>query len=145
MMSVWGGIDYALLRPGLSPAEFAPTDDVQAQWPRWGQYFQTRGKQGEKPADPAAEELLRLNAAWAMADSRDSRRDIWIKILEIWADQVFTIGVVGGVLQPVVVDGQLRNVPTEGVYAFDPGAYFGLYKPDTFWFDRAAPVQRKHG
>jgi peptide/nickel transport system substrate-binding protein len=145
MMSVWGGIDYALVRPGLSPHEFAPTDEVQAQWPRWGQYYQTRGKQGEKPADPAAEELLKLYAAWNKADSRDARREIWTKLLAIWADQVFTIGVVGGVLQPVVVSKQLQNVPKEGVYAFDPGAYFGLYKPDTFWFDRAAPVQRKHG
>ena len=44
-----------------------------------------------------------------------------------------------------VVDKQLKNVPKEGVYAYDPGSYFGIYKPDTFWFDRAAPVQRKHG
>jgi peptide/nickel transport system substrate-binding protein len=145
MMSVWGGIDYALVHPGLSPHEFAPTDEVQAQWPRWGQYFQTRGKQGEKPSDPAAEALLALYTAWGRADTREARREIWSKILAIWADQVFTIGVVGGVLQPVVVDKQLRNVPKEGVYAYDPGAYFGLYKPDTFWFDRAAPVQRKRG
>ena len=145
MMSVWGGIDYALVRPGLSPHEFAPTDEVQAHWPRWGQHFQTRGKLGEKPADRAAEELLTLYKSWALADSREARREIWTKMLAIWADQVFTIGVVGGVLQPVVVDKQLKNVPKEGVYAFDPGAYFGLYKPDTFWFDRTAPVQRKAG
>ena len=145
IMSVWGGIDYAFVRPGLSPQEFAPTDEVQPQWPRWGQYYQTRGKQGEKPADPAAEELLKLYTAWNAADSREARREIWAKLLAIWADRVFTIGIVGGVLQPVVVDRQLRNVPKEGVYAFDPGAYFGIYKPDTFWFDRAAPVARKHG
>jgi peptide/nickel transport system substrate-binding protein len=146
MMSVWGGIDYALVRPGLSPHEFAPTDEVQAQWPRWGQHFQTRGKQGEKPADRAAEELLKLYKAWALAGSREARREIWTKMLAIWSDEVFTIGVVGGVLQPVVVDKQLKNVPKEGVYAYDPGAYFGLYKPDTFWFDRAAAVQRgRHG
>jgi len=145
MMSVWGGIDYALIRPGLSPHEFAPTDEVQAQWPRWGQYYQSRGKTGEKPDDRAAEELLKLHKAWAAADSREARRGIWEKMLAIWADSVFTIGVVGGVLQPVVVDKRLRNVPKEGVYAYDPGAYFGIYKPDTFWFDRAAAVQRKHG
>ena len=28
----------------------------------------------------------------------------------------------------------LRNVPTKGIYNFDPGAFFGIYKPDTFWF-----------
>ncbi|MGH7005341.1 MAG: ABC transporter substrate-binding protein, partial [Alphaproteobacteria bacterium] len=90
-------------------------------------------------------ELLKLYESWSTATSRDARRDVWNKMLAIWADQVFTIGIVGGVLQPVVVDKQLKNVPKEGVYAYDPGAYFGIYKPDTFWFDRAAPVQRKHG
>ena len=145
MMSVWGGIDYALIRPSLSPHEFAPTDEVQPQWPRWGQYYQTRGKTGEKPDDLAALELLKLYKAWSDADSRDARRGIWEKVLAIWADSVFTIGVVGGVLQPVVVDKRLRNVPKEGVYAYDPGAYFGIYKPDTFWFDRTAAVQRKPG
>jgi peptide/nickel transport system substrate-binding protein len=145
MMSVWGGIDYALVRPGLSPHEFAPTDEVQAQWPRWGQYYQTRGKQGEKPDDRAAEELLRLYEAWTKADTREARRELWQLILAIWADQVFTIGIVGGVLQPVVVNKRLRNVPKEGVYAYDPGAYFGIYKPDTFWFDGAEAAARRNG
>jgi peptide/nickel transport system substrate-binding protein len=26
-------------------------------------------------------------------------------------------------------------VPPEGVYSWDPGAYFGMYHPDTFWID----------
>ena len=38
-------------------------------------------------------------------------------------------------MQPVVVSGVLRNVPAEGLYNWDPGAYFGMYRPDTFWFD----------
>ena len=38
-------------------------------------------------------------------------------------------------LQPVVVRDNLRNVPAEGVYSWDPGAYFGMYHPDTFWID----------
>ena len=25
---------------------------------------------------------------------------------------------------------------SEGIYNWDPGAYFGIYRPDTFWFDR---------
>ena len=29
----------------------------------------------------------------------------------------------------------VRNVPEQGVYNWDPGAHFGLYMPDTFWFD----------
>jgi len=32
--------------------------------------------------------------------------------------------------------GGLRNIPDEGFYSFDPTCYFGVYMPDTFWFDR---------
>jgi peptide/nickel transport system substrate-binding protein len=34
----------------------------------------------------------------------------------------------------VVVSNRLRNVPDEGVYNWDPGAYFGRYGMDAFWF-----------
>jgi len=56
-------------------------------------------------------------------------------MLLIWADQVYSIGLVAGVPQPIVVSTRLRNVPAEGMYNWDPGAHFGMYKPDTFWFD----------
>ena len=59
-------------------------------------------------------------------------------MLQIWADEVFSIGTVAGVLQPVVVSDRLRNIPEKGIYNWDPGAFFGIYKPDQFWFDRAA-------
>ena len=52
---------------------------------------------------------------------------------------VGTIGTVAGVLQPIVVNEKLRNVPEQGIYNWDPGAYFGIYKPDGFWFDLSEP------
>ena len=55
-------------------------------------------------------------------------------MLAIHADQVFTIGIVTRALQPVVVRDNLRNVPKEGIWSWDPGSYFGMYRPDTFWF-----------
>jgi peptide/nickel transport system substrate-binding protein len=60
-------------------------------------------------------------------------------MLQIWADEVFSIGTVAGVLQPIVVNAKLRNVPEQGIYNWDPGAYFGIYKPDGFWFDLSEP------
>jgi hypothetical protein len=47
-------------------------------------------------------------------------------MLSISADQVFTVGIVSGVLQPVVVNGSLRNVPERGLFNWDPGAFFGM-------------------
>ena len=72
-----------------------------------------------------------------MVERKDDERQapIWHEILTRWTDEVFTIGLIAGVLQPVVVHDQLRNVPKEGVFNWDPGAHFGIYRPDGFWFD----------
>jgi peptide/nickel transport system substrate-binding protein len=134
LMSVWSGLENALPTADSSPEELAPTDQYQLQWPRWGQYFQTGGSVGEAPAVPEAAELIRLYESWRVAPTKAARREIWDRMLRIWTDQVFTIGVVAGVPQPVVVNRKLRNVPVEGVYNWSPGAHFGIYRPDTFWF-----------
>ena len=47
---------------------------------------------------------------------------------------VVTIGLVGEVPQPVTVSPRLRNIPQRDYYNWEPGAYFGIYRPDTFWF-----------
>ena len=44
------------------------------------------------------------------------------------------IGLVAAVPQIVVVNSQLRNVPESAFYNWEPGSYFGIYRPDTFWF-----------
>ena len=138
VMSVWSGITNGVPTANMSPEEFVPSNQHQLQWPKWGQHVETNGRTGE-PADiPVARELMRLNEAWRRAGEPTERRRIWHRILEIHADQVFTIGIVNGTLQPVVVNNRLRNVPEEGIYNWDPGAYFGMYKPDTFWFAEGA-------
>lgn len=62
------------------------------------------------------------------------RAEIWERILTINAEETYTIGIVCCTRQPVVVSEALRNVPAEGIYAWDPGAHFGIYLPDTFYF-----------
>ena len=61
-------------------------------------------------------------------------RGIWREMLDIHADQVFSIGIINSTLQPVLVNNRLRNVPSKAFYNWNPGAYFGVYKPDTFWY-----------
>jgi peptide/nickel transport system substrate-binding protein len=55
-------------------------------------------------------------------------------MLEINADQVFSIGLIAGVPQPVAVRDRLNNVPQEAIYNWEPGAQLGIHRPDTFWF-----------
>ena len=134
VMSVWSGFENGLPTADNSPDELAPTGQVQLQWPKWGQYFETGGKAGEAIDMPEVKELERLNAAWDKASTRQERERIWHAMLEMHAEQQFTIGVVSGVPQPVVARETLMNVPEKGFYNWDPGAFFGIYRPDTFWF-----------
>ena len=106
------------------------------QWPRWGMFIESKGKQGEKCDMAEACQLLDNLQAWEKATDEATKRKAWDRILEINADQVFTIGTVNGILQPIVVSPKLKNVPKEGYSAWDPGGYIGLYKPDTFWLSQ---------
>ena len=135
LMSIDKGIENGLATPAMSPWEFAPTTQQQLEWPKWGQYYETKGMAGEPPALPSAIRLLELYEEWLAAGSDEEHTRIWRDVLQIWADEVFSIGTVAGVLQPIVINDKLRNVPEQGIYNWDPGAYFGIYKPDGFWFD----------
>ena len=135
VVSVWSGMENGLPLPDMSPRDLAPTSPDQYQWPRWGRYYETAGESGEAPALAPARELAELSRGWLSAPDTDARRAIWERMLEIRADNVFSIGIVSGVPQPVVVDARLRNVPEKGLYNWDPGAHFGIYRPDTFWFE----------
>ena len=135
LLSVWYGLENALAKPSTPPNELAPTSQQQLCWPMWGRHFESSGRAGEPIDDPAAAELLRLYETWIGSTSGAEMAEIWRRILTIRMDNVFSIGTVRKVPQPVVVNDRLRNVPTEGIYNWEPGAFFGVYRPDTFWFD----------
>ena len=134
VMAIWFGSEFALIDADTSPRDYVVSEQQQLQWPKWGQWRETKGKAGEPVDMPEAKELQDLEAAWAATDDRAERARIWRRILTIHADQQFTIGLVAGSFQPVVVSNQLRNVPEEGVFNWEPGAFFGMYRPDTFYF-----------
>ncbi|MET4699832.1 peptide/nickel transport system substrate-binding protein [Constrictibacter sp. MBR-5] len=132
-MSVWSGLENGLATAAMSPAELAPTSQQQLQWPKWGQHHEAAGNAGEPIDMPQARELMDLYKSWRNAGSMAEKEKIWRRMLEIHADQVFNIGIVSGILQPIVVSNRLKNVPEKGFWNWDPGAHFGIYRPDTFW------------
>ncbi len=134
IMAVWAGLSNGIATADMSPEELAPTSQQQLQWPKWGQYVETRGRSGQSPIIDSVEQLSKLNEQWRFAATREERERIWHTMLKTHADQQFTIGTVCGVPQPVVVNNRLRNIPEEGIYNWEPGSYFGIYRPDTFWF-----------
>ena len=136
LMSIWFGLENGIPTADMAPSEFAPTSQQQLQWPKWGQYFETKGTAGEPPDTPESEKLLELFEAWRAAASTEERDEIWHQILEIYSSQVYSIALISGVMQPVAVRDTLHNVPQEAVYNWEPGAQFGVYRPDTFWLEQ---------
>jgi peptide/nickel transport system substrate-binding protein len=141
MMAIDKGIENGLPTADMAPMELAPMNQQQYEWPKWGQYVETKGKSGEAPDLPAAIELVALLKSWFQSSTHEQQTAIWDKMLKINADEVFTIGLIAGVKQPVVVSNRLKNVPETGIYNWDPGAHFGIYSPDTFWFEQAQTAQ----
>ena len=133
IMSIWSGVSNGIPTALMSPGEFSPSSKLQFQWPRWGHYVQSGGKSGEMPGLKPVRRLVALNEQWKNAKSASEKSRIWHEVLQIHAYNVFVIGLVNGAMQPVVISNKLRNIPAEGVYNWHPGAYFGIYKPATFW------------
>lgn len=133
LMSAWKGLENALPTAEMPPHELAPVSQIQLQWPQWGMYFETGG-QGRAPIDmETVKDLRTLYEQWHAATDSAEKAEIWQKMLSITSDQVFSIGIIRGVPQPIVVSNQLRNVPDKAIYNWEPGAHFGMHRMETFW------------
>ncbi|MEP1964423.1 ABC transporter substrate-binding protein [Tateyamaria sp.] len=134
MAAVWFGWDNGIPQAFTPPDYLAPTDQVFFAWPKWGQYHQTHGLAGEPIDIPEAQRLLDLSDTWRETEVETERSDIWREMLAIHADQQFGIGILSEAPQPVVVSDLLRNVPEQALWAWDPGAHFGVHRVDEFFF-----------
>jgi peptide/nickel transport system substrate-binding protein len=137
MMAIWNGIDNGVPTADMNPGALAPTQEDQLQWPVWGLNYLTHGEKGSPPTMPEVVQQVELLRHWRRSGELDERAAIWHQMLAQFTDQVFSIGIVNGTLQPVLHATRLRNVPETGLYGFDPTCFLGVYMPDTFWLAEA--------
>ena len=135
MAAVWFGWDNGLPTLSTSPKYLAPTNQEFFAWPKWGQYYQSGGELGEPPTSDAANRLLAMADGWNHATDDATRRIFWDEMLRIHAEQTYAVGLLSEAPQPVVINKHLRNVPERAIWAFDPGAHFGIHRVDEFFFD----------
>jgi peptide/nickel transport system substrate-binding protein len=140
MAAIWFGWDNGLPTPATSPKYLAPTNQEFFSWPKWGQFYQTSGSAGEAPDMKHPQRLMQLADDWSHTFDPSQRRAIWREMLDIHADQQYAIGILSEAPQPVVVSKQMRNVPETGIWAFEPGAHFGIHRIDEFYYEN--PLQQ---
>jgi peptide/nickel transport system substrate-binding protein len=133
-ISIWNGYDNGIPTADMPPDERVPVSTDYLIGPAWGAHAMSGGSSGEKPDYQPAARLMELYDTWISTADEEKRAEVWTDILKIHADEVLTIGTVQGVIQPVVVRDTLENVPETAIWGWDPGANFGLYHMDTFFF-----------
>ncbi|MGX1309382.1 peptide/nickel transport system substrate-binding protein [Amorphus suaedae] len=137
MMLVWSGFDNGIPTAEMAPHQRVPLDTTFYVGPAWGAYVMSKGESGEQIDYEPIQELYQAYQDWLLATDEEEMAEKWQEILHIHADQQLTIGTVAGVRQPVVVKNNLKNVPEKAVYGWDPGAQFGIYRMDEFFFNPA--------
>jgi len=137
MAAVWYGWDNGIPKADTSPDYLAPRAQDFFAWPKWGQYFQTNGAAGEQLDMKKPQILMDLSLEWEETIDPDRRAEIWKEMLKIHADELYGIGILNEAPQPVVVSNRLKNVPQKGLWAWDPGAHFGIHRVDEFFFEDA--------
>ena len=140
---LWVGehITDVLFPPG--PRWFLPFNNGWENcWaPQWGLWYHTGGVEGEEP--PA--EVRRNQELWdKMKTTVDVQENIRIgqEILQSQAENLWTIGTVGLPPHPVVVRNNLRNVPEEGMHAWDNFWGQSYYPEQRFFKPPLMPMQK---
>jgi peptide/nickel transport system substrate-binding protein len=132
------GLDNAIPTVIMPPTELAPMRQDNYTWPKWGQFVETKGKNGEPVDIPEAQRLLDLYTTWMNTGNRDVQRDAWNEMLRNHAENQWSIGTISGALQPIVTRNGLQGLPAKALYSWEPTAMIGIYRPDEIYWNKAA-------
>ena len=132
------GLDNAIPTAIMPPTELAPMRQDNYAWPKWGQFAETKGKNGEQVDMPEAQRLLDLYTTWMNTGNRDVQRDAWTEMLRNHTENQWAIGTISGALQPIVVRNGLHGLPAKALYSWEPTAMIGIYRPDEIFWNKAA-------
>ncbi|MCS7367935.1 MAG: ABC transporter substrate-binding protein [archaeon YNP-WB-062] len=110
----------------------SPIGVIQEWAPLWSLWYTSGGKAGEEP--PA--EIKRIMDLYKVIQSSTDKVKKLQAAREIWrsnAENLWAIGTIGLVPQPIVVNKRLRNIPEKGLWTWD--YFFGvLYSPEQYFF-----------
>ncbi len=132
------GLDLAVPTAKMAPTELAPMVQTFYAWPKWGQYVETKGKNGEACDIPEAKHLLALYERWMATADETVHEQVWREMLANHAENQWSIGTLAGAFQPIVARNGLVNIPKQALYSWEPSAMLGVYRIDEFYWDRAA-------
>jgi len=136
----WAYIGGASWSPTY-PYNFIPVSNSYSSgnwWaPLYAKWYETNGKQGEEP--PAEiKKLMNLYDEIQITKDQDKRVELWQKVFDIHAENVWMIGTNGLHPQFVIKKNYVHNVPETALASWDYGAYFGPSEFYQFFIEKDA-------
>jgi peptide/nickel transport system substrate-binding protein len=131
------GLDNAIPIAAMQPAELAPVRQDNMAWPKWGQFVETLGKNGEPCDTPGGKQLMSLYDTWLTTADESVKERIWHEMLQLHAENQWVIGTVAGAIQPIVLRDGLKNLQPVDLYSWEPTSLLGVYRVDEIFWDRA--------
>ncbi|NMB11978.1 MAG: ABC transporter substrate-binding protein [Firmicutes bacterium] len=117
----------------LNPWHLVPTT-WESGAPLWTEWYNTNGESGEEPP----EYIKRLFGLWEIMQTSldsDAVTSAGRELVEIYIDNLCSIGTVGLAGWPILIKENLRNVPEMGLMGWD-WVYLSRYQPEQFFFDK---------
>ena len=100
------------LAPLIAPKFVFPSDNTFNPAPLWGRWYQTGGAEGaEPPADHPVRRAMEMYGEYTSEPDPAKRLQIGRELIRLSAEEIWSIGTVGVVPDPVVVSRRLGNVP----------------------------------
>lgn len=100
------------------PVRFYPSN-VSTFAPLWAQWLATSGEKGEKPPYEVREEKKAIDKWRTSVPGTEEYIQLAKEIFSIYAKNLWIIGTVGSIPQPVIVKNNLRNIPEKLQWACD--------------------------
>jgi peptide/nickel transport system substrate-binding protein len=106
-------------------------------WPKWGQYIETKGMNGDPIDMPEAKRLAELYSTWMSTSDKNVQEQVWRDMLRNHAENQWIIGTVAGALQPIVTRNGLEGLPAKALYSWEPTSMLGIHRVDELHWNKA--------
>jgi peptide/nickel transport system substrate-binding protein len=100
--------------------------------PDLGTWYATGGAEGQEPPEPI-KEALRAYDQIKQTPETEKKNELFHRILELQAENIWVLGIVGGLNETLIVKNHLRNVPDVSIFDSLVGRYIGLTAAEQYF------------
>ena len=100
--------------------------------PDLGTWYASGGAEGQEPPEPI-KEALRVYDQIKQTPDTETKNELFHRILELQAENIWVLGMVGGLNETLIVKNHMRNVPDMSIFDSLVGRYIGLTAAEQYF------------